>query len=74
MILVYKLIHIVLGFDFLAVYYLVGIVYTDSTFYLYPGMIYLVIVIADEGMIYCLVVSICYLAVYLAFFLYFDRG
>jgi hypothetical protein len=29
MILVYNLIRIVLGFDFLAVYYLFGIAYTD---------------------------------------------
>ncbi len=74
MILVYKLIRTVLGFDSLAVYYLFEIVYTDSMSCLYPGMIYLVIVIADEDMIYCFVVNICYLAVFLALYLYFDRG
>ncbi len=72
--LVYKLIHTVLGFDSWAVYYLFEIVYTDLLSCFYPGMIYLVIVIADEDMTYCFVVNICYLAVYLVLYLYFDRG
>jgi hypothetical protein len=74
MILVYNLIRIVLGFDFLVVYYLSGIAYADSLSYLCPSMIYSVIVIVGEDMIYCFVVNICYLVVCLAFYCYFDLG
>jgi hypothetical protein len=37
-------------------------------------MIYLVIVIVGEDMIYCFVVNICYRAVCLAFYYCCDRG
>ncbi len=69
-----NLIHIVLGFDFLAAYNLFWIVCTDWMSCLYLSMIYSVIVTVDGDMAYYFVVNIYCRVVYLAFYYYYGRG